>query len=278
MRRVLTGLLGRLLGPGAALRALRADGLRLPAPRTFVLSFDVEADEDARALPALAAALDREGVPASFAAVGEVSERLPEAHRALLGGAHEVLLHGGRQHTHPRDGGAVATFFYDRASEAEIVEDVRRGDAALRALGAAPIGFRIPHFATCGRRELAIVDTEILRLGYRYSTSRLASALERRGRRGPLREFPVLPCPDHPNAPFDSWHFWAAPDRCPADAGEAARRLAAAAPAGPVLATAYFDPGEALRRFDDLRRVLEAFRAAGFAFTTYAATLRDGIP
>jgi peptidoglycan/xylan/chitin deacetylase (PgdA/CDA1 family) len=265
-------LAGRLLGPSFAWRACRADGLDLPAPRTFVLSFDVEMDEDARALALLLEILSAEGWPAVFASVGEVVERNPDAHRAAAAPPHEVVNHGGRQHTHPADPAPASTFFYDRAAEGEIVEDIRRGDAALRRLGAAPVGFRIPHFATCGPREREIVRREIARLGYRYSSSSVAGPFAGRlGREGGIWEVPLLPCPAHPNAPFDSWHYWTAADRCPLDAVEAAGRLVRAAPQdGPVLATVYFDPREAVRLRTAFVGVVRTFVEAGFRPATYA--------
>ncbi len=111
-----------------------------------------------RAVPRLAQFFARQGVPATFFAIGADLER-PEnaaAVRGLHAAGHEVANHS---YSH----------FYDltRRSRDEVRMDVLRGSEAIeRVTGAPPVGFRAPGY-TLTDDVLSVLDE----LGYLYDSS-----------------------------------------------------------------------------------------------------------
>jgi hypothetical protein len=254
----------------------------------FLLSFDVDAEEDIEAIPRVLDLLRAHRLPAGFACVGEWVERFPAEHWRIVAEGHEVVNHGYANHT-ARDGRGVLvpTGFYHALGRPEMDRDIRAGHAALgRILGLAPAGFRAPHFATLRRRHLGYVYETLRALGYRYSSS---TALGSTGDgipslRDGIVELPVLGCPQHPASVFDSWHLVAAPDRPhgPGDLLRLGRRiLTEARGSGPSWINLYFDPSvsRATREFEDLLSLvaaadhLEPMALGAFAARWHQATL-----
>ena len=91
-----------------------------------------------RALPRLAALFAREGVPATFFAIGRDLDREENRARvrALAESGHEIANHSWRH-------------FYDltKRTRGEILEEIAKGgEAIVRATGVAPVGFRAPGY------------------------------------------------------------------------------------------------------------------------------------
>ncbi|MBK8241109.1 MAG: polysaccharide deacetylase family protein [Deltaproteobacteria bacterium] len=115
-----------------------------------------------RCLPRFLALFDELDVRATFFVIGHELEASPQGAavlRAALAAGHEL---GNHSHAHAYD--------LSRWSAHAQLEDLARCDAALRAIGADPIGFRAPGYSH-DARLLASVDA----LGYRYDTSALPS-------------------------------------------------------------------------------------------------------
>ncbi|MCX7935870.1 MAG: polysaccharide deacetylase family protein, partial [Planctomycetota bacterium] len=94
-----------LLFPRAFLRAwlrctLPAERIRPGTLYGLTLSFDVENEEDVRALPALCAILREQRWRASFAVIGEYVQRYAPEHRHLAAAGHEIINHTQRHPWH----------------------------------------------------------------------------------------------------------------------------------------------------------------------------------
>lgn len=249
----------------------------LPCERlTVVLSFDVEQERDARALPQVAGLLQRYRVPAAFACIGRWVERYTAEHRNLVAAGMEVVNHS---HTHPNHPDLAPHRRFDQLTAEEAEREVRDCHDACRALlGVSPTGFRTPHF---GVLHTPLVYQALERLGYRYSSSTNACATASRGgpfRVGALWEFPLTGCPRHPLVPLDTWHTVAAADalhRRPGEFAALARLvLRHARPRGGFV-NLYFDPDDALRHgLEDVLRAL-AHRGEGVRCVTYADLVRE---
>ncbi len=105
-------------------------------------------------LPRILAMLKRRGLPATFFVPGLTAERWPGTVDSILEAGHEVALHG---YTH-RTPTALP--------EAEQIDELERGIAALARHGARPIGYRAPLWSTTATTLEALG-----RLGLRYDSS-----------------------------------------------------------------------------------------------------------
>ena len=231
---------GHRWGPG------EPAGAKVP----LLLSFDVDMDADVDAIPALLDILRARALSASFACVGELVRQRPTEHRRVLAEGHEVLNHGYAIHN-GRDatGALVSTRFYNKLDPKEVDDDIRAGHEAIeQTLEVDLRGFRAPHFGTLRWGDLRHVYETLRALGYPYSSS---TALGTIGRGVPwmdekLVELPVMGCPMHPMAPFDTWHLWSAPDHphAPGDLARLGSRILGLArtPGGPSWINVYFDP------------------------------------
>ncbi len=149
-------------------------------------------------------ALSSFGIPASFACVGRLVERYPQAHQTILDHGHEILNH---TYNHPYSHKYGDLRRFDRITNEEQREEISRcHDACRTYLDFEPIGFRIPHF------QVQYTDAiyEPLRLlKYAYSSSILANRTLSFGepyRVGTILEFPVTTCALHPHTSFDTFH------------------------------------------------------------------------
>lgn len=129
----------------------------LPAPASSQAGIVLE-----RCLPRFLALFDELGVRATFFVIGHELEDSPRGVAVLreaVAAGHEL---GNHSHAHAYD--------LSRWSAAAQRDDLARCDAALRELGAAPLGFRAPGYSH-DAQLLASVDA----LGYRYDSSALPS-------------------------------------------------------------------------------------------------------
>jgi hypothetical protein len=161
------------------------------------------------------------GVTPVYAVPGELLHRGAKVYRTIADSGAEFINHGYREHTifDPATHQYVSTVFYHSLTPDAVVEDIRRGDAAIaELLGRRPGGFRTPHFGTYrGRRRLDWLHGVLAGLGYRFSTSTEPSFALRLGPAptlaSGLREFAVTGCYDQPFRILDSWGFRFAPQR-----------------------------------------------------------------
>jgi hypothetical protein len=186
----------------------------------LALSFDCDTPEDASAALELNRRMMDLGIKTTYAVPGAILEKEVGIYARLYAAGAEFLNHGYAQHTYWDVGKKryASSFFYDKLSEEEIQDDIRRGhQAVIATLGEAPRGFRTPHFGTFQkRRELRMLHEFLQTLGYAYSTSTTPYYAYRHGpyyQDSGLREFPVSGIFSRPLAIQDSWGFFAAPNR-----------------------------------------------------------------
>lgn len=229
----------------------------------LVVSLDCDTERDIDAATGVHERLRALGIQPAYAVAGELLEQGADVWRPIAADGSEFLNHGGRAHARwdASTGEVESTFFYDRATQSEVIVDVNAGHEAVRSvLGVEPRGFRTPHFGTFqSRSALGALHGQLAALGYRYSTSTLPAWGYRNGpvvRSFELPELPVTGFPSRPFQPIDTWACFAAPDRVltPDDYVSEARRLATlASAAGPGLLNVYGDPAHVADdpRFDE---------------------------
>jgi len=235
-----------------ASRRAAAAGLAGP---TVVLSFDCDTDQDIDVVEAVDDRVRDLGLRPSYAVPGELLARGAAAYRRVRASGAEFINHGDKQHCEIRaaDGAYLSSFFYDQLPRATVAEDIARGHARHGEIfGAAPEGFRVPHFGTFSAPgELAFLYEQLLDLGYRFSSSTLPVVGARRGphrARPSLWEFPVSGGFQRPLAILDSWGYRHAPDRS-AEEGDYLAEVRAladwfAAEKPPYLLNIYADPSQ----------------------------------
>lgn len=186
----------------------------------LVLSFDCDTAEDAEVAWDVHERLDKLGVRPSYAVPGALLERAAEVYGRIAATGSEFLNHGGAEHTYfdATLRRHASCFFYDQLSPERVRGDIEDGDGIVtEVLGSRPQGFRTPHFGTYSRpAQLRQLHRVLQTLRYRFSSS----TMPRFGlRHGPLSDYlglpelPVTGVPDAPLAVFDTWGFFAAPDR-----------------------------------------------------------------
>ncbi len=136
-------------------------------------------------VPLILDLLRRHGLTATFFVPGRVAERYPGRVEEILAAGHEIGHHG-YTHTSPTD-------LSPEAEEEELV----RGLAALRAVGAEPTGYRSPSW------DFSPVTTGLLeRHGFAYSSNLMDDLRPYRHEGKQLVELPVHWLLD------DAAHFW----------------------------------------------------------------------
>lgn len=205
----------------------------------FVLSFDCDTEDDARAAWDVHAHLMDLGVMPTYAVPGELLQRGEAVYRRILENGAEFINHGYREHTYfdTARGAHASCFFYDQLPRETVRADIIDGDRNLReVLGVQARGFRAPHFGTFQQpSQLAFQHGVLKELGYAFSTSTVPLWAYRFGpafRRFGVLELPVSGMASRPLRILDSWTCFAAPNRRfgPADylaeGGAAAERFA----------------------------------------------------
>jgi peptidoglycan/xylan/chitin deacetylase (PgdA/CDA1 family) len=226
LNRLISGILGSRGGsvvarklPGRTFNALHGwpRGLESQNSSVFVLSFDCETDRDINSLEKLLQQLDDAGVLASFAVIGELAERFPSEHQAIVSAGHEIVNHGYSEHTSIADDGTyTSTFLYNDLSQQQMLEEITKGSKVIEDVcGVIPVGFRAPHFGTLrvATGEVEQLHKAISESGAQYSSSMSDLEALRLGYSGDdieLLEFPLASHPNRPAAVLDSWSTVAA--------------------------------------------------------------------
>jgi peptidoglycan/xylan/chitin deacetylase (PgdA/CDA1 family) len=176
------------------------------------LSFDCDTDLDIAAVPETHQFLTDLGIKATYAVPGAQLGKGAPVYRKLAVLGAEFMNHGGLPHAEWREDQWVGITFYNRMDDAEVVADIRRGhDIVTSVIGAAPRGFRAPHFGSYQQpKQLALVRATAAELGYSYcSTTTPAIGLEK----GPaylthgLIELPCFGSARYPRTLLDSWTY-----------------------------------------------------------------------
>lgn len=254
LRGLASGLRDVSWGAVAPLAGRRRRRLARKLPRSFfALSLDCDTTEDIEVVGQVHERLRQAGVTPTYAVPGVLLERGAAVYRRLAESGAEFLNHGYHEHCHldSATGSYVSSYFYDQLPWEAVVDDVRHGDAAVRAvLGVAPAGFRTPHFGTFSRRaDLARLHGLLESLGYRYSSSTPPLFGLRHGPVVPvgrLWELPVSGRPFRPHRVLDSWSFRYAPGRRvgPKDFEHELGLLLQEAETVPAVVHVYADPSQ----------------------------------
>jgi hypothetical protein len=186
----------------------------------LIVSFDCDTAEDIAVAATVHARMRALGITPAYAVPGELLAEGADVYRAIAADGAEFLNHGYRRHTYFDEaaGHYRSCFFYDQQTADIVEEDITKGDRAVReVLGAAPQGFRTPHFGSFQEpRHLRRLHHILRRLGYRYSSStspffglRYGPVFEREG----VAEIPVSGGDGHALTIIDSWACFEAPVR-----------------------------------------------------------------
>lgn len=224
IRRTGSSALGSTLAvAGPALRRWAASRGRRQGLRRLrvAVSFDCDTDRDIEVVGGVHERMRRAGICPAYAVPGALLERGRDTYGALVADGAELLNHGGAEHCElvPATRTYVSSGFYDEMDDAAIEADVRLGhDVVSSVLGAAPSGFRAPHFGTFQRPDrLRRLHELLASMGYRYSSSTMPIVGLLRGPIVPSRsgvvELPVSGRPSAPHRVLDSWSFRFAPGR-----------------------------------------------------------------
>lgn len=178
----------------------------------LVLTFDCDTDGDIDVARELDRDLRARDIRAGYAVPSAQLRRSPDVWREVASHGAEFLNHGSRAHAELHDGQYRPVTFYERLSEAEVVADIEAGhNDVCQVIGAAPQGFRAPHFGSFQQpHQLDLVYRTLRRLGYTYASTTLpARALEE----GPVIdedgvvEIPTFGSYRHPQTLLDSWTY-----------------------------------------------------------------------
>lgn len=242
-----------------------------------VISFDCDFPRDIAVLPTLVPLLQRHGVPASFACIGQWVRQFPMEHKLIVEAGFEVLNH---TETHPNlyhpdyDYACVEGLnreFFNQIGFDQRRREIERCHATfIEVLGVEPIGFRTPHF---GALHVDDIYSVLAEMGYVYSSSQLAApsgGAPFRTTEG-LWEFPLSPCPEHPFGVFDSWHSLSKHGASHQGKGELCRlfgQLLDKALTNGGLVNIYLDPKDSLES-GELAGIVEAIKTSGIPVLSY---------
>lgn len=141
--------------------------------KKFVLSFDCDANDDAKVAPRITEKLIEMGITPVFAVPGQLLLRNIADYSVVRDLGCQFMNHGFRQHTFKNLLSPVwkSSFFYEKVPFCEVKNDIRLADEVLTDfIGTRPSGFRAPHFGTC-QSVLPAIYKVLDELGYTYSTS-----------------------------------------------------------------------------------------------------------
>jgi hypothetical protein len=141
--------------------------------KKFVLSFDCDANDDAKVAPRITKKLIEMGITPVFAVPGQLLLRNIADYTVVRDLGCQFMNHGFRQHTFKNMLSPVwkSSFFYEKVPFCEVKNDIRLADEVLTDfLGTQPVGFRAPHFGTC-QTVLPEIYEILFELGYTYSSS-----------------------------------------------------------------------------------------------------------
>lgn len=192
-------------------RLARAAGIN---QLVLYLSFDCDTDEDIAAAAELQPWLRRLGVRTTYAVPGSQLEAGASTWRSLADSGAVFINHGGLPHAEWRRDQYHSITFYDQMARDDVVADIEDGDRCIRAvIGAAPHGFRAPHFGLYqGADQLRLVHATARRLGYKYCSTTVPSYALKHGPIVRLDGIVEIPCFGSWRAPetvLDSWTYLA---------------------------------------------------------------------
>ncbi|WP_337996690.1 polysaccharide deacetylase family protein [Oleispirillum naphthae] len=197
---------GHLDAYARAARAAGIDRLHL------FLSFDCDTRWDADAVEELHRMLSARGIGATYAVPGAELQRAADTYARLARAGAEFINHGALPHAEWQDDRWAGITFYDAMSEDAVIADIRKGDGIVRAVtGAAPLGFRAPHFG-CFQKpaQVDLMHRTAAELGYGYCSTTIPSVGLARGpaylAHG-LVEFPCFGSVRCPETILDSWTY-----------------------------------------------------------------------
>jgi peptidoglycan-N-acetylglucosamine deacetylase len=171
----------------------------------FILSFDVDFEEDVFALKPVIALLEKYKIKASFAVIGKWIEKFPMEHSNIISHGHEIINH---TYSHPNNTELNPNIYFDELSFEEKEKEIKYCDELIRLkLNYIPKGFRTPHFGILHNPDVYKI---LKKLNYSYSSSTISTGTNSKGypfhEENGIWEIPVSTCPKHPFTCFDSWH------------------------------------------------------------------------
>ena len=228
------------------------------------ITFDVEYSRDAEVLKSTVDLLNSYSIKGSFACIGKLVEKFPSQHELIADNGHEVVNH---TYSHPNHDVLNPNAFFNRISaaeqEKEIVEFERTSESIL---GVKPVGFRAPHFGDLNSAEAYSI---LEKRGYLYSSSTVLTKTKAGGMpfipsksdfNSPAKgggynlvELPVMTCPSHYYAVFDSYHCYRSNPPAHAEPGQFSHSFSKSldyAEENGVFANYYFDPYDVVSKKD----------------------------
>ena len=186
----------------------------------FILSFDCDTKEDSDNVLDLDRRLRDMNLKPSYAVPGKLLEKSEKIYGKLLERNAEFINHGFTEHTfwNTNKSRYESCFFYNKLNKERVRKDIKEGHTALqKVFGYTPEGFRAPHFGTFQKKkQLLFVHSVIKELGYKFSSSTLPYYGFRYGplfRNFGLTEIPISGILSRPLDIYDSWGYYASPNR-----------------------------------------------------------------
>ncbi len=181
--------------------------------RYFVISFDCDTLGDIKVAGEITDRLFGMGIVPVMAVPGELLMQGQDVYRAIYDKGAEFLNHGYKTHSVKTAEGYDSTYDYKDVSFAEVKEDVVKGHKTIEEiLGAAPNGFRTPHFGNFQKKkQLEFLYGVLKSLNYSYSTSTIPYFGLKRGaayKTGGLLEIPISGMAGEPLRIFDSIFYF----------------------------------------------------------------------
>lgn len=243
----------------------------------LILSFDCDSEKDIALVSDIHNTLEDIGITPVYAVPGELLKKGESVYSKLFDKGAEFLNHGGRKHiyfdeTLQRE---ASCFFYDKQDTTTIRNDIYEGhQILLEVLGIQAKGFRTPHFGTFqDKQHLSLLYSILDELGYHFSTSTIPSkgyAFGPTYKVGKILEIPVTGRFTEPLNIFDTWGYFAAPDKQnnSNDYQQEAEFLATYCRKNPLLINIYGDPSHITKEtdfFDSMKILADSAQNINFS-------------
>lgn len=236
------------------------------------ITFDCDLEKDIKSLPILVELLDSYKIKSSFACIGKFIENYPKIHDNLLENGHEIINH---TYTHPNNEIWNPNRYFNRLTRKEQKEEIKKcEEICLKLLNYKPKGFRTPHF---GNLHGCFVYEILEELGYLYSSSVTVINTKSYGlpyypckknckmpcdEKFDVLELPVMNCPEHYFATFDSVHCLREPFPAHSKKGEFLNLFKKALNYGykyNIYLNFYFDPQDVIgcKDFEEILELLD---------------------
>lgn len=209
----------------------------------LLLSFDLDHQADIDAVPRVLEILKPYGWPVTCACIGAYLTEWPREHEQLLRHGYELINH---THRHPPNPAVHGGRAYPQLTAAELRDEIAGcHEACLKQFGYTMQGFRAPHF---GDQQNTHTHRCLAELGYRYSSSLIATHASRSAHGLPylqdgVLEIPISPSPLAPSATLETYTVTRSAQRLsPAEYLAAFERLLQVGLKTNSLINVYFDP------------------------------------